>query len=91
MMKRRAFLSSTLSAVTSGSTHSANAVVKALPEPLVWPIATKLPAGVRSFVGHTNTVLDVIGGIGGAASLLIFTDGNHLMVLSSNDIVGACP
>jgi hypothetical protein len=60
-----------------------------LPEPLVWPIVTKLPAGVRSFLGHANTVLDVIGGIGGPPSLVIFTDGNHLMVVSSDDIVGA--
>src|SRR5262249_26834913 len=60
-------------------------------EPLVWPIVTKLPAGVRSFVGHANTVLDVIGRIGAPASLVIFTEGNHLMVLSSDDIVGAFP
>jgi hypothetical protein len=30
----------------------------------VWPIATKLQPGIRSFVGHTDTVLDVIGRIG---------------------------
>jgi hypothetical protein len=47
----------------------------------------KLPAGVRSFVGQANTVPDVFGGIGGPPSLVIFTDGNQ-MVLSSDDIVG---
>jgi hypothetical protein len=36
-------------------------------------------------------VLDVIGRIGSAPSLVIFTEGNHLMVLSSDDIVGAFP
>jgi hypothetical protein len=60
-------------------------------EPLVWPIVTNLQAGLRSFVGHADTVLDVIGRIGAAPSLVIFTEGNHLMVLSSDDIVGAFP
>jgi hypothetical protein len=36
-------------------------------------------------------VLDVIGRIGEPPSLVIFTEGNHLMVLSSDDIVGAFP
>jgi DSBA-like thioredoxin domain len=34
-------------------------------------------------------VLAVIGRIGAPPSLMIFTEGNHLMVLSSDDIVGA--
>lgn len=59
--------------------------------PLVWPLVTKLPPGLRSIGGHTDTVLDVIGRIGSAPSLVIFTEGNHLMVLSSDDIVGAFP
>ena len=46
---------------------------------------------MRSFVGHADTVLDVIGRIGSPPSLVIFTEGNHLMVLSSDDIVGAFP
>jgi Bacterial extracellular solute-binding protein len=33
----------------------------------------------------------VIGRIGAFPSLIIFTEGNHLMVLSSDDIVGAFP
>jgi hypothetical protein len=36
-------------------------------------------------------VLDVIGRVGALPSLVIFTEGNHLMVLSSDDIVGAFP
>jgi hypothetical protein len=36
-------------------------------------------------------VLDVIGRIGTPPDLVIFTEGNHLMVLSSDDIVGAFP
>jgi hypothetical protein len=98
MMKRRAFLGSTLSAVTLGTCKARSAtatrqdaVVKALPEPLVWPVVTKQPAGIRSFVSHADTVLDVIGRVGGPADLVIFTEGNHLMVLSSDDIVGAFP
>jgi Bacterial extracellular solute-binding protein len=98
MMKRRAFLGTTLSATALGTckTESAtaiaqNAALQALPEPLIWPIVAKVPAGVRSFTGHTDSVLDVIGRIGAPPSLVIFTEGNHLMVLSSDDIVGAFP
>ena len=99
MMKRRAFLGATLGAVTLGSRkaqsgtgiEAQDAVIPTPSEPLVWPIATKQTPGVRSFVGHTDTVLDVIGRIGTPPSLVIFTEGNHLMVLSSDDIVGAFP
>jgi len=99
MMKRRAFLSGTLSATTLATcqaqsvtaTVQENTVIRPQPEPLVWPIVTKLQAGIRSFVGHADTVLDVIGRVGAPPSLVIFTEGNHLMVLSSEDIVGAFP
>jgi hypothetical protein len=98
MVKRRAFLGGTLGAATlvTCKAQSATAIAQhtgfqAAPEPLVWPIATKLQPGVRSFVGHADTVLDVIGRIGAPPSLVIFTEGNHLMVLSSDDIVGAFP
>jgi len=98
MMKRRTFLGSALSAATLGTckAQSVTAIAqnspgKAPPEPLVWPLVTQLPPGMRSFVGHADTVLDVIGRIGSPASLAIFTEGNHLMVLSSDDIVGAFP
>ena len=60
-------------------------------EPLVWPMVTKPQAGVPSFGGHANTVLDVIGRIGKPASLVVFSEGNHLMVLSGVDIIGAFP
>ena len=98
-MKRRAFLSGTLSATTLAACEAQpvtaaaqeKAVMRPQPEPLVWPIVAKLPAGIRSFVGHTDSVLDVIGRLGAPPSLVIFTEGNHLMVLSSEDIVGAFP
>jgi hypothetical protein len=57
----------------------------------IWPIVTKLRPGIPSFAGHTDTVLDVIGQIGAPSSLVIFIEGNHLIVLSSDDIVGAFP
>jgi hypothetical protein len=99
MMKRRDFLGGTMGAATlvTCNAQSATAIaqrsgVQARPEPLVWPIVTKLQPGLRSFVGHTDTVLDVIGRIGGAPpGLVIFTEGNHLMVLSSDDVIGAFP
>jgi hypothetical protein len=61
------------------------------PEPLVWPVVTKLEPGIRAFAGHTDTVPDIVGRIGTPASLVIFTEGNHLMVLLSDDIIGAFP
>ena len=98
MMKRRAFLGGTLSSVTLGSygAKSATAVaqnttVQTSPGPLVWPVVTKLQPGIRSFAGHTDTVPDIVGRIGTLPSLVIFTEGNHLMVLLSEDIVGAFP
>ena len=97
MMKRRLFLGGSLSGVTLGTckAQSASAVQKAVtqtpPEPLVWPVVTKLQPGIRSFTGHTDTVPDIVGRIGAPASLVIFTEGNHLMVLLSADIIGAFP
>jgi hypothetical protein len=51
----------------------------------------KLQPGIRSFAGHTDTVPDIVGRIGTPASLVIFTEGNHLMVLLSNDVIDAFP
>src|SRR6516164_1845070 len=97
-MKRRTFLVGTLGAVTAGSCNAQtatataqNAVIQTSPEPLIWPIVTKLQPGIRSFDGHTDTVPDVVGRIGTPPSLVIFTEGNHLMALLSADIVGAFP
>src|SRR6516225_5917609 len=98
MMKRRTFLAGTLGAVTAGSGKAQTAtatpqiaIIQSPPEPLVWPVVTKLQPGIRSFDGHTDTVPDVVGRIGTPPSLVIFTEGNHLMVLLSADIVGAFP
>jgi len=83
MMNRRAFLGGTLSAATFGTCKAQtlaaieqNAVPQTASEPLVWPIVTKLQPGIPSFVGHADTVLDVIGRIGALPSLVIFTEGN---------------
>jgi hypothetical protein len=98
MVKRRTFLGTALSAIAFGSqqTETATAaeqkaVVLTPLEPLVWPVVTKLQPGIRSFAGHTDTVPDIVGRIGTPPSLVIFTEGNHLMVLLSDDIVGAFP
>jgi Bacterial extracellular solute-binding protein len=94
MIPRRAFLGGTFGAVASTTCKVARAqdpVARTLPKPLVWPITTKLQPGVRSFNGHTDTVLDVVGRIGAPPSVAIFTEGNHLMALLSDDIVGAFP
>ena len=98
-MQRRALLQGTLGAA-SMAVSSGQSVTPALarspinqapPEPLVWPALVKLPPDIRSFNGHTDTVLDVVGRIGAPPSLVIFTEGNHLMVLLSDEIIGAFP
>jgi len=97
MIKRRAFLGATLCAAAAGSRKAQSATLSAQntatppPEPLVWPVVTKLPPDIRSFAGHTDTVPDIVGRIGTPPSLVIFTEGNHLMALLSDDIVGAFP
>jgi len=97
-MNRRRFLGSAVSTVALGnhqrqtaSAAEAKVAGHAPPEPLVWPVVTKLQPGIRSFAGHTDTIPDIVGRIGTPPSLVIFTEGNHLMVLLSDDIVGAFP
>ena len=97
-MKRRAFLGGTLSAATLGScgaqaeaASAQNATVQTSPEPLVWPVVRKPRLDIPSFAGHTDTVPDIVGTIGTPPSLVIFTEGNHLMALLSEEIVGAFP
>jgi hypothetical protein len=97
MIKRRVFLGGALGAVTAASCQAQSATGIAQnaltppPEPLVWPVVAKLRPGIRSFAGHTNTVPDIVGTFGAPPSLVIFTEGNHLMALLSEDIVGAFP
>jgi hypothetical protein len=98
IMRRRALLGGTLGAITlvTGKAQSRTAMAQspinhAAAEPLVWPPLAKLPSGIRSFNGHTDTVLDVVGRIGAPPSLVIFTEGNHLMVLLGDDMIGAFP
>lgn len=98
MIKRRAYLGGALSAVTAASCNaqSATAATQNTPrpivsEPLVWPVVAKLQPGIRSFAGHTNTVPDIVGKFGTPPSLVIFTEGNHLMALLGEEVVGAFP
>ena len=97
-MKRRAFLGGALGAASiagcraqSTAARAQNAASQRPPGPLVWPVVAKLQPGIRSFAGHTNTVPDIVGRIGAPPSLVIFSEGNHLMVLLSEDIIGAFP
>jgi hypothetical protein len=70
------------------SAQQSPAVQTAL-EPLVWPVVAKVPPGVYTFAGHQDTVPDIVGRFGTPASLVIFSEGNHLMVLHGDDILGA--
>ena len=95
MMRRRLFLASALSAIGLARTPMARAAERGtaaqVAGPLVWPVVRPRDPGILSFDGHTNTVVDIVGRIGTPPSLVIFTEGNHLMVLLSQDIVGAFP
>jgi hypothetical protein len=91
-LPRRQFVHLSAAAVAVGAVPQiAMGQARTQPEPLVWPVVTKVPPGVRSFAGHTDTVPDVVGRFGAPASLVIFTEGNHLMVLHSENILGAFP
>jgi hypothetical protein len=89
---RRQFVHLSAAAVAVGAAPQiARGQTRAQPEPLVWPVVTKVAPGVRAFAGHTDTVPDVVGRFGVPANLVIFTEGNHLMVLHSENILGAFP
>ena len=94
-MKRRVFLGCAMSAAAVTQTRSVGAEqrkpIAHTPGPLVWPVVGGQQPGIRSLDGHANTVLDVVGRIGTPPSLVIFSEGNHLMVLLSEEILGAFP
>ena len=95
MLGRRSFLGGVAGALGLGRSYAAHAaeptVAARTPEPLVWPVVARPASGVRSFDGHTDTVLDIVGRIGVLPSLVIFSEGNHLMALLSEEIAGAFP
>ena len=95
MMGRRAFLATTLGATSLSHARVAESAEQRPAsqslEPLVWPLVAGEQPGIRTFCGHTDTVLDIVGRIGTPPSLVIYTEGNHLMALLSKDIVGAFP
>src|SRR5215831_3283124 len=88
MVRRR--LSVTLSRSPAACAPEGQPTAQPL-EPLVWPLVGGEQPGIRTFAGHTDTVPDIVGRIGTPPSLVIFTEGNHLMVVLSDDIVGAFP
>ena len=95
-LPRRQFLhmaagAATLAATPRVATAEQQAATQTPSEPLVWPIVSKVPPEVRAFAGHTDTVPDIVGRFGAPASLVIFTEGNHLMALHSEDVLGAFP
>jgi hypothetical protein len=94
MIKRRAFIAGTISAAAVGAGTAPSAAAAAQDGsagPLVWPIVAKPQPDIRTFAGHANTVPDIVGRFGSPASLVIFTEGNHLMALLSEEIYGAFP
>jgi len=96
VINRRAFLGSALGVGLTARQAPAqpeaqDTAARPPPEPLVWPVVAPLQGGIRLFSGHTDTVPDIVGRIGTPPSLVIFTEGNHLMALLGDEIVGALP
>jgi ABC-type molybdate transport system substrate-binding protein len=56
---------------------------------VVWKAMLARPAHVLALDGHTDTVPDVVGRIGVAIDLCIFTEGNHFPVLLGEEIMGS--
>jgi hypothetical protein len=91
MFRRKAVLGGTLSVAALWTSRDGLAAADSAiaTTPLIWP--TGPHGGARTISGHTDTVLDVVGRIGPTPSLVIFTEGNHLMALLSDDLLGAFP
>jgi len=94
MIRRRTFLAGVLGGIGIADAVPSRAAERAVPgalDPLVWPLVNPPQPGLRTFAGHTNTVMDIVGHLGIPPSLVIFSEGNHLMALLSDDITGAFP
>jgi len=92
VINRRAFLGSALGVGLTARQAPAqpeaqDTAARPPPEPLVWPVVAPLQGGIRLFSGHTDTVPDIVGRIGTPPSLVIFTEGNHLMALLGDDMI----
>jgi hypothetical protein len=91
-LPRRRFLHLAAGAATLPATQQIAKAEQTTPahaalDPLVWPVVTKVPPKARTFAGHSNTVPDIVGRFGTPASLVIFTEGNHLMVVHGEDVL----
>lgn len=53
---------------------------------LSWPVLTQSPAELPAFNGHTDTIPDIVGRIGGGNDLVIFTEGNHFPALLGGEV-----
>lgn len=57
------------------------------PRFLSWPVLSNSPVELPAFNGHTDTVPDIVGRIGGANDLVIFTEGNHFPALLGGEVL----
>jgi len=56
---------------------------------VVWKATLERPAHVLALDGHTDTVPDIVGRMGQAIDLCIFSEGNHFPVLLGEEIMGS--
>jgi hypothetical protein len=52
-----------------------------------WPVLTESGPALPALSGHTDTVPDIVGRIGGGNDLVIFTEGNHFPVLLGGEVL----
>ncbi|MBV8133146.1 MAG: substrate-binding domain-containing protein [Alphaproteobacteria bacterium] len=54
---------------------------------VVWKRLVPTPANAPALDGHTDTVPDIVGRLGAAIGLAIFTEGNHFPALLGGEII----
>jgi hypothetical protein len=91
-LRRRSVLSATLAAFVPalGGRRASGApaeIATAEARVISWPVFTAAPPDFPALNGHTDTVPDIVGRIGGANDLVIFTEGNHFPALLGGEVL----
>jgi hypothetical protein len=92
-MQRRKFIkTSSAIPVLAPMASTISAKTEAIPnrecgEPVVWKVMPPAAAGVPALNGYTDTVPDILGRLGSAIGLAIFTKGNHFPALLSGEVI----
>jgi hypothetical protein len=93
-MRRRALIGTAAAAVGYGRLGAEVSCAWAGGEPssgvgasVVWKTMVPPMPDVPALIGHTDTVPDILGRLGGPIDLAIFTEGNHFPALLGGEII----